>query len=309
VTAEVILLLAGGCAGFWWAHGGPSSGALGMTWNGSGTAGELAPTEVILIYRAWEVRRQAGVARAAGLATEVVLQVKLDSVCVHPEEEPHMVGRARYSGEVKVRAQDEERLAVTRDVAAHVAGLSLRQVDYWAGTGLIEPATNRQVSPGRRVKLYSFVDLLSLMVAAELKRRNVSIQHIRTIVEHLRARGYEQPLVQLVFATLNGRVYFQHNDGSWEGDLDPDQLVLHEVLNLVPLRERITSVTQRDASLAGRIERRRGTLGCKAVLAGTRVPVDTIRRYVDAGRTTDEILESFPVLSSADVEAVREGAA
>ena len=127
--------------------------------------------------------------------------------------------------------------------------------------------------------------------------------------QHLRARGYEQPLTQVVFATHGREVYFQHDDGTWEGGLTPDQLVLSEVLNLRPLRRRIADGIQRDQADAGHVERRRGALGSKPVLAGTRVPVETVRRYLDAGRTAEQIVESFPALTAADVEAVRTGAA
>jgi uncharacterized protein (DUF433 family) len=117
------------------------------------------------------------------------------------------------------------------------------------------------------------------------------------------------PLTQLAFATVGREVYFMHDDGTWEGDLTPDQIVIHEVLNLEPLRGRITAGVRRDVKLAGHVERRRGAMGSKPLLAGTRVPVDTVRRYLDAGRSVDQILESFPALTASDVEAVRRGAA
>jgi len=213
-------------------------------------------------------------------------------------------------GEVsELDAAQEKLLAVTRDAAARIAGLSSRQVDYWASTGLIEPDVDTHLTPDRRVRLYGFVDLLSLLVAAELKSRKVSLQHIRAIVSHLRSRGYPHPLTQLTFATVGREVYFMHDDGSWEGDLQPDQVVIHEVLNLDPLRRRIAAGAQRDTTLAGRVERRRGAMGSKPVLAGTRVPVDTVRHYLEAGRTVEQVLESFPTLTAADVEAVAQGAA
>lgn len=187
----------------------------------------------------------------------------------------------------------EQSLAVGRDVAARIARLSERQVDYWASTGLIKPAVDTSVSPGRRIRLYGFVGLLSLLVAAELKNRKVSLQHIRAIVGHLQARGYANPLTQLAFATVGREVYFMHDDGTWEGGLRPDQVVIHEVLNLAPLRNRITAGARRDSTLAGTVERRRGVMGSKPVLAGTRVPVDTVRLYLEAGRTVEQILESF----------------
>lgn len=209
------------------------------------------------------------------------------------------------SGESTRDEVDVEHLSVPRETAARLAGLSLRQVDYWAETGLLAPTTDRRLSPGNRVRLYGFVDLLALLVAAELKSRKVSLQHIRTIVDHLRSRGYDSPLTELKFATLKGRVYFQHDDGSWEGDIRPDQLVMHEVLNLRPLRQRIESATRRRDDQIGQVERRRGVKGSKPVIAGTRLPVETVRRYLEAGRTIEQIVESFPVLTPADVEAVR----
>ena len=200
---------------------------------------------------------------------------------------------------------DEQRLAVNRENAAKLAGLSLRQVDYWANSGLIAPSVDEQLSPGRRVRLYGFVDLLAVMVAAALKSRGISLQHIRAVVAHLQRRGYRQPLTEVRWATLGNQVYFQHDDGTWEGDLRPDQTVLYEVLNLDVLRARIRTATERTEGTAGQVEKRRGVHAGKAVIAGTRVPVATVRRYLDAGRTTEQILQSFPVLAAADIDAVR----
>lgn len=204
---------------------------------------------------------------------------------------------------------NEQQLAVPVDLAAKIARLSRRQVDYWAKTSLVVPSVDRRLSPGRRIRLYGFVDLLALSVGAELKTRGVSLQHIRKIVRYLKTRKYERPLTEVRYATIGKRVYFQHEDGTWEGDLHPDQIVLHQVLNLEPIRQRIAKSVSRDQSLAGTFERRRGALGSKPVLAGTRIPVETVRRYLDAGRTTDEILTAYPDLTRSDVDAVRYEAA
>jgi DNA-binding transcriptional MerR regulator len=89
---------------------------------------------------------------------------------------------------------DEALVAVTRDRATELAGLSVRQVDYWSSTDLIKPTVCQRLTPHRQVRLYGFLDLMALMVAAELPKRGVSLQHIRTIVAHLRERGHETPL-------------------------------------------------------------------------------------------------------------------
>ncbi|MGH3889364.1 MAG: DUF433 domain-containing protein [Pseudonocardiaceae bacterium] len=71
------------------------------------------------------------------------------------------------------------------------------------------------------------------------------------------------------------------------------------------LRQRIAQGARRDEALVGKVEHRRGALGNKPLLAGTRVPVETVQRYLAAGRSTDDVLEAFPMLTAGDVEAVR----
>lgn len=202
-------------------------------------------------------------------------------------------------------AMDDSLIAVTRDTAAAISRLSPRQVDYWAQTELVTASIDHAVSAHRRVRLYAFRDLLALTVAAELKQRGVSLQHIRQIAQRLQAQGYEHPLTELSYATVGKQVYFQREDGTWEGGLQPDQIVLHEVLNLTPIRRRIAEGVRRDRTKIGQTEHRRGALGNKPVIAGTRIPVETVRRYLAAGRSTADVLAAYPDLVEADVEAVR----
>jgi uncharacterized protein (DUF433 family) len=200
---------------------------------------------------------------------------------------------------------DEQLLAVARDTAAKIARLTYRRVDYWAETGLVAPSVDRKLNGHRRVRLYGFIDLLALAVAAELTERGASLQHVRQIVDRLKARGYERPLTELKYATVGRQIYFQLDDGTWEGGLRPDQIVFHEVLNLQPIRNRISRAVARDEQQIGRIEERRGVHGSKPVLAGTRIPVAAVRRYLEAGRSTADVLEAYPDLTEADVETVR----
>lgn len=200
---------------------------------------------------------------------------------------------------------DKERVALNRRSAAELAGVSVRQLDYWDRTELLPPAVSERLSPGRTVRLYGYRELMSLLVIAELRRRQVSLQHIRRIVAHLKDRGYAEPLTELRYATRNDEVYFQHDDGSWASSVAVDQLVIHELLDLAPLAARIHAAGRRDPSTYGRTERRRGALGSKPLVAGTRVPVQTIEHYLTHGRETEEILEAHPVLVRQDIEAVR----
>lgn len=203
---------------------------------------------------------------------------------------------------------DDARVAMTLARAASFAGVSERQLRYWHENGLLSPGVYEELSARKHVRLYNFQELLELLVIAALKDEGFSTYVIRKVVEHLRSRGYEHPLTELRFAVDGDEVYFQHPDGSWEGHKAPDQVVLHQVLNLEQLRARIRDAVTADRAedLAGRIEKRRGVVGSKPVFAGTRTPVEAVQAYLERGYGTESILEAFPHLSEADVEAARE---
>ena len=74
--------------------------------------------------------------------------------------------------------------------ASRVAGITYRQLDYWARTGLIEPTVRGAKGSGSQ-RLYSFQDILLLKVVKRLLDAGISLQQIRTAVQHLRQRGTE----------------------------------------------------------------------------------------------------------------------
>ncbi|MDR1394258.1 MAG: MerR family transcriptional regulator [Bifidobacteriaceae bacterium] len=74
--------------------------------------------------------------------------------------------------------------------ACRAAGITYRQLDYWARTGLVEPSV-RPASGSGSQRLYSFRDILVLKVVKNLLELGVSLHQIRLAVEHLRQRGVE----------------------------------------------------------------------------------------------------------------------
>ncbi len=74
--------------------------------------------------------------------------------------------------------------------ALAAAGITYRQLDYWARTGLVAPSIRSATGSGSQ-RLYSFKDILVLKVVKRLLDTGVSLQNIRTAVEHLRKRGVE----------------------------------------------------------------------------------------------------------------------
>ena len=74
--------------------------------------------------------------------------------------------------------------------ACRAAGITYRQLDYWARTGLVEPSVRSATGSGTQ-RLYGFRDILVLKVVKRLLDSGVSLQQIRVAVSHLRERGVE----------------------------------------------------------------------------------------------------------------------
>ena len=83
-----------------------------------------------------------------------------------------------------------EGVAYRGSVACQAAGISYRQLDYWARTGLVVPSV-RSASGSGSARLYSFRDILVLKVIKRFLSAGVSLQNIRSAVEHLKIRGSE----------------------------------------------------------------------------------------------------------------------
>ena len=72
--------------------------------------------------------------------------------------------------------------------ACAAAGITYRQLDYWARTGLVEPSVQGAHGSGSQ-RLYGFRDILVLKVVKRLLDTGISLQQIRAAVHHLRDHG------------------------------------------------------------------------------------------------------------------------
>lgn len=90
-------------------------------------------------------------------------------------------------------------------IAHRVAGITYRQLDYWARTGLVEPTVRPAHGSGTQ-RLYSFRDILVLKVVKRLLDTGVSLQQIRAAVGHLRERGVDD-LAQITLMSDGASVY------------------------------------------------------------------------------------------------------
>jgi DNA-binding transcriptional MerR regulator len=105
-------------------------------------------------------------------------------------------GRRRKAEEQQVLFGDEpvqaelqpEDVGYRGPTACAAAGISYRQLDYWARTGLVEPSVRSAAGSGSQ-RLYGFRDILVLKVVKRLLDTGISLQQIRTAVAYLGERG------------------------------------------------------------------------------------------------------------------------
>ncbi len=89
--------------------------------------------------------------------------------------------------------------------ACSAAGITYRQLDYWARTGLVEPSV-REASGSGTQRLYSFRDILVLKIVKKLLDAGISLQNIRTAISTLRDHGVAD-LAQITLMSDGTTVY------------------------------------------------------------------------------------------------------
>ncbi|SDL40228.1 MerR family transcriptional regulator [Streptomyces indicus] len=82
-----------------------------------------------------------------------------------------------------------EQVGYRGPTACAAAGITYRQLDYWARTGLVEPSVRAAFGSGTQ-RLYSFRDVVVLKIVKRFLDTGVSLQNIRAAVQHLRERGF-----------------------------------------------------------------------------------------------------------------------
>ena len=89
--------------------------------------------------------------------------------------------------------------------ACAAAGITYRQLDYWARTGLVEPSVRAAHGSGSQ-RLYGFRDILVLKVVKRLLDTGISLQQIRIAVQHLHDQGTDD-LAQVTLMSDGVSVY------------------------------------------------------------------------------------------------------
>jgi len=90
-----------------------------------------------------------------------------------------------------------------------IVGVTYRQLDYWARTGLVEPSVRKAGGSGTQ-RLYSFDDVVRVRVVKRLLDTGVSLQKVRLAIDELRAQG--RSLAETTLVSDGETVYAMDDD-------------------------------------------------------------------------------------------------
>ena len=92
-----------------------------------------------------------------------------------------------------------------------LVGITYRQLDYWARTGLVTPSVRAADGSGTQ-RLYSFTDVVELRIIKRLLDAGVSLRQIRDAIGYLRKESGDKPLSDLTLMSDGNRIYVCHSN-------------------------------------------------------------------------------------------------
>jgi uncharacterized protein (DUF433 family)/DNA-binding transcriptional MerR regulator len=188
--------------------------------------------------------------------------------------------------------------------AAKLTGLTVGQLRAWNSKGFMKPSffeSNLRLPYG---KIYSFRDIVSLRVLGQLRNKHkVSLQHLRQVSDNLAHLGDARWIATTLYV-LGKRVVLTDPTDEQRKEVVSGQRVFDIPLRVVveDTRKAIADMNRRSDAQTGKVVHGKFTLQNEPVFEGTRIPVATIKRYLDAGFTTAAIIAEFPDITLQDIK-------
>jgi uncharacterized protein (DUF433 family) len=103
----------------------------------------------------------------------------------------------------------------------------------------------------------------------------------------------------------NKRVVIDNPETSTREEVVSGQGVLQIPLKVIAgdMQERVRELKQREQSEIGKLVRKRGIAQNQTVIAGTRIPVRSIKAFAEAGYSVSDIRKEYPTLTEDDIRA------
>jgi len=204
-----------------------------------------------------------------------------------------------------IKPANEVISAFTEDQASRLTGISVHQLRYWDRTDLFCPQFADENRKAAFSRVYSFQDIVALRVLHVLTNQySVSVQHLREVADKL-CKMDNSAWARTTLYVLKRRVNFDDPEDGRQREIVSGQYSIGIPLEKVmsDTRRDIQSLSKRDEEQVGKIMRNRNISHNAPVISGTRIPVRAIKRFHDEGYSVQQIIEEYPSLSAADIEA------
>lgn len=198
--------------------------------------------------------------------------------------------------------------AFTQEHVERLTGLSKAQLSYWDRTGFFRPsfaADNRRAAFSR---IYSFRDIVCLQVLKSLRNDiGVSLPHLREVKEKLAHLGDDVWSKTTLYVVKKRVVFADHSTGK-PVEIVSGQFVLEIPLNVVRdnMEVAVNDLWERSPDEIGQITQTRRVSHNRPVVSGTRVTIQSIQEFAEAGYSAAQIIDEFPSLTMQDVQAALE---
>lgn len=196
--------------------------------------------------------------------------------------------------------------AFSADQVVKLTGLSMRQLAYWDKLGFFRPQYAAEDRRAPFSRIYSFKDVVGLRTLSILKSTyKCSLPHLQIVAKELAAYS-DAPWAELTLYVLNRKVQFKEPEtGRVRGVVDRQYALLPIRSVMEDVRKAAEQLRHRQPEQVGKVEKHRYVSHQAAVISGTRIRVETIQHFIEAGYSTSDILKEYPSLTEADIEAAR----
>lgn len=202
---------------------------------------------------------------------------------------------------------EERRLieAFSEETASRLTGVTVRQLRYWDRDGFFSPSLGYDDRSQPHSRLYTFRDVVALKVLNALRNdAKVPLGHLREVKQKLLGLG-EELWAETTLYVMNKRVVFVNPETNAMEEVVSGQGVLQIPLSVASsnMREAISRLNQRGPGEIGKFERKRKIANNQLVVAGTRIPVRSIKAFAAAGYSVEQIKSEYPTLNEEDIRA------
>ncbi len=195
--------------------------------------------------------------------------------------------------------------AFSEEHVHRVTGLSVGRLRYWARTGFFQPSFVEDDPRLPYSRFYSFKDVVALRTLELLRVQNgVPLQHLRKVAEtlsHLKDALWTNTKLYVA----NRRVVFSDPITGKPQEVVSGQFVMeYSLLKLIEdTSESIEAIGRRSPDQVGKVVKIRGINRNAWIIAGTRIPISSVRRLHEDGYSVDQIIAEYPDLTEDDVRA------